>query len=93
MGLHSSRWRLRWLSPRSCGELPRSTGGKTEWSNVVSACDPCNLRKANRVDMRPLRTPLEPTSHQLIAAKRLFPPNYLHESWLDYLYWDSEIED
>ena len=23
---------------------------------------------------------------------RLFPPNYLHESWMDYLYWDSELE-
>ena len=23
---------------------------------------------------------------------RLFPPNYLHESWLDYLYWDTELE-
>jgi hypothetical protein len=23
---------------------------------------------------------------------RLFPPNYLHESWADYLYWDSELE-
>jgi 5-methylcytosine-specific restriction endonuclease McrA len=71
---------------------PRSLGGITEWRNVVSACDPCNLRKANRVDMRPLRMPSEPTSHELISAKRAFPPNYLHESWLDYLYWDSEIE-
>ena len=43
--------------------------------------------------MRPLRLPVEPTSHELIAAKRVFPPNYLHESWLDYLYWDSEIEN
>jgi hypothetical protein len=23
---------------------------------------------------------------------RAFPPNYLHESWRDYLYWDSELE-
>ncbi|MGL5361402.1 MAG: HNH endonuclease, partial [Bosea sp. (in: a-proteobacteria)] len=22
----------------------------------------------------------------------LFPPNFLHESWMDYLYWDSELE-
>ncbi|MEM8741611.1 MAG: HNH endonuclease, partial [Pseudomonadota bacterium] len=21
-----------------------------------------------------------------------FPPNYLHESWMDYLYWDAELE-
>ncbi len=20
------------------------------------------------------------------------PPNYLHESWLDYLYWDTELD-
>jgi len=23
---------------------------------------------------------------------RKFPPNYLHESWLDFLYWDAELE-
>jgi hypothetical protein len=23
---------------------------------------------------------------------RKFPPNYLHESWMDYLYWDAELE-
>ncbi|MCQ1797739.1 HNH endonuclease, partial [Neorhizobium galegae] len=23
---------------------------------------------------------------------RLFPPNYLHESWMDYLYWDTELQ-
>ncbi|MGE4128325.1 MAG: HNH endonuclease, partial [Hyphomicrobiaceae bacterium] len=23
---------------------------------------------------------------------RQFPPNYLHDSWLDYLYWDTELE-
>ncbi len=23
---------------------------------------------------------------------RLFPPNYLHDSWLDYLYWDTELD-
>jgi 5-methylcytosine-specific restriction endonuclease McrA len=23
---------------------------------------------------------------------RRFPPNYLHDSWLDYLYWDTELQ-
>jgi 5-methylcytosine-specific restriction endonuclease McrA len=72
---------------------PRSLGGVTEWRNVVSACDACNLKKADRLDMRPLKMPIEPTPNELNAAKRMFPPNYLHESWLDYLYWDSEIEN
>jgi 5-methylcytosine-specific restriction endonuclease McrA len=72
--------------------VPRSAGGVTAWNNIVAACDPCNLKKGNRIDMKPLRLPREPRSHDLMAAKRSFPPNYLHESWLDYLYWDSEIE-
>jgi hypothetical protein len=23
---------------------------------------------------------------------RQFPPNFLHDSWRDYLYWDTELE-
>ena len=30
--------------------------------------------------------------HDLHQNGRLFPPNYLHESWMDYLYWDSVLE-
>ncbi len=73
--------------------IPRSRGGVTAWDNIVAACDPCNLRKGNRTDMRPMRPPAQPTPHELMAAKRLLPPNYLHESWLDYLYWDSELAE
>ena len=36
--------------------------------------------------------PFVPTPGELLAAKKCFPPNYLHESWLDFLYWDTEIE-
>jgi hypothetical protein len=25
-------------------------------------------------------------------AGRRFPPNHLHESWMDFLYWDAELE-
>jgi len=72
--------------------IPRSLGGITAWNNIVAACDPCNLKKGNRMDMRPRRQPVEPSAYELMAAKRKIPQNYLHDSWLDYLYWDSEIE-
>jgi hypothetical protein len=36
--------------------------------------------------------PLKPTSDELQQNGRNFPPNYLHESWYDYLYWDIELE-
>jgi 5-methylcytosine-specific restriction endonuclease McrA len=76
--------------------IPRSLGGQTTWENVVAACAPCNLRKGSRlpadVEMFPLQKPFRPSVTDLHKNGRHFPPNYLHESWQDYLYWDSELE-
>lgn len=76
--------------------VPRAYGGRTTWGNVTTACAPCNLRKGGRTPkeagMLPFSWPYQPTIHQLQQNGRSFPPNYLHESWRDYLYWDSELE-
>lgn len=76
--------------------IPRSRGGQTRWDNVVAACAPCNLKKGGKMPrearMWPSQKPYRPTVHQLHSNGRLFPPNYLHESWMDYLYWDTELE-
>ncbi|MBE7618709.1 HNH endonuclease [Gluconacetobacter entanii] len=77
--------------------IPRSKGGRTTWENVVTACSPCNLLKGSymphELRMYPSRTPQQPSSWLLQDNGRSFPPNYLHESWRDYLYWDSELEN
>lgn len=76
--------------------VPRSRGGITAWENVVAACSPCNLRKANKslaqsgLHLRHL--PRQPTTEDMQRAGRRFPPNHLHVSWADYLYWDAELE-
>lgn len=76
--------------------VPRSRGGRTLWTNVCTACASCNLRKGNRLPrecgMFPRRMPYEPTTQVLQEHGRQFPPNYLHDSWTDYLYWDTELE-
>lgn len=76
--------------------IPRSRGGMTTWLNVVAACGACNLVKANRTpheaSMPLIRRPIQPSSTQLQSVGRAFPPNYLHESWRDFLYWDSELD-
>ena len=76
--------------------IPRSKGGRTTWDNVVTACSPCNLVKGDHLPhhlhMFPLVRPTEPTSFMLQENGRAFPPNYLHESWRDFLYWDSELD-
>jgi 5-methylcytosine-specific restriction endonuclease McrA len=71
--------------------LPRAAGGMTSWENIATACSPCNTRKDKRLE-KPRRKPFEPTVHQLMAAQRHFPPNFLHETWRDFLYWDIELE-
>jgi 5-methylcytosine-specific restriction endonuclease McrA len=76
--------------------VPRSRGGRTTWENVVTACATCNLSKGNRLPresrMYPRTRPRQPTSHQLQENGRAFPPNYLHHSWRDFLYWDTELD-
>lgn len=76
--------------------IPRSRGGRTTWENVVTACGSCNLVKGSRLprecDMHPRQIPRQPSTWELQENGRAFPPNYLHESWRDYLYWDSELE-
>jgi 5-methylcytosine-specific restriction endonuclease McrA len=76
--------------------LPRSLGGHTTWENVVTACSECNLRKGGQppraTGMWPSQMPYQPSVGDLHRNGRLFPPNYLHESWLDYLYWDTELD-
>ena len=77
--------------------LPRACGGRTTWENVVASCGPCNLLKGARSikqsRMRLRRTPARPTANQLLNAGRKFPPNHLHDSWMDFLYWDAELEE
>lgn len=76
--------------------LPRSRGGRTTWENILTACASCNLAKGGKTPaeaaMRPRRQPCRPTMYQLQERGRRFPPHHLHESWLDYLYWDIELE-
>ena len=76
--------------------IPRRCGGETTWENVVAACSSCNLAKGGKMPrdagMHPMQKPFRPDVHDLHNNGRLFPPNYLHESWMDYLYWDVELE-
>jgi 5-methylcytosine-specific restriction endonuclease McrA len=76
--------------------LPRSRGGLTTWENVVTACAACNLRKGGRLvrecNMVPRRWPRMPSVHELQEHGRSFPPRHLHETWRDFLYWDTELE-
>jgi 5-methylcytosine-specific restriction endonuclease McrA len=76
--------------------LPRSKGGQTNWNNVVTACSSCNVKKGGRLlknlDMTLNTNPFQPSTEDLHKNGKNFPPNFLHKSWMDYLYWDVELE-
>ncbi|WP_379548794.1 HNH endonuclease [Qipengyuania sp. DSG2-2] len=75
---------------------PRRLGGKTTWENIATACAPCNMKKGGRTPKQAHMTlqsaPIRPTSWQLQQYGKSFPPNHLHETWRDWLYWDIELE-
>ena len=76
--------------------VPRASGGVTSWENVVAACSRCNLKKAakslKRSGLHLQKNPRCPEAEELKNIGRKFPPNHLHDSWMDFLYWDSELE-
>jgi 5-methylcytosine-specific restriction endonuclease McrA len=67
--------------------IPRHRGGANTWENVVTACIPCNHKKAGRTPqeagMRLLRRPRPPYAHPYV----LFFHRPLQEEWKPYLPW------
>jgi 5-methylcytosine-specific restriction endonuclease McrA len=79
--------------------VPRYHGGKTSWTNIVTACRACNSYKDNRTPeqakMRLLRKPEEPKwlPQQVVIRMKEVP-----EEWKPYMdtaswaYWTTELE-
>ena len=63
---------------------------------MLLACSGCNVKKGGKLykdcELRLSNKPYAPTVEDLHRNGRNFPPNFLHESWMDYLYWDIELE-
>ncbi len=77
--------------------VPLSRGGHSEWTNVVTACVPCNSKKGNRlpaqVGIRLIRRPKKPAGHPILRSHWI---RQFHEEWrtfLDEAYWNVELSD
>jgi len=74
--------------------LPRTQGGKTTWTNIVSCCSDCNRKKGGRTPeqagMKLLKAPIQPaaTPVLVLALNRESVP----DAWRDYLYWTGELD-
>lgn len=73
--------------------IPRSRGGRTEWSNIVMACQECNATKADRTPkeagMRLRTQPVRPTWVPIfnVALRNVAD---VPTEWRDY--WTAELE-
>jgi len=71
--------------------IPRSKGGVHVWTNVVSACDSCNHRKAGRTPrearMKLLRLPREPRPNPYA----LFHNGSIMDCWRPFLPWMDSV--
>ena len=81
--------------------IPRSAGGTTIWSNILTACLRCNGMKKNQhaqwsarkgSPLRPLKEPRRPTSVELLRAGLEFLPNDVREDFASYVYWTVPLE-
>lgn len=75
--------------------IPLSRGGLNEWTNVVTACSPCNTRKADRlpseIGMHPLTAPVEPHFvHLGWAVRRLTPTQ---AKYIEMFYGRDTVEE
>ncbi len=72
--------------------IPRSKGGQTEWTNVVTCCAKCNLKKGGRTPeeagMTLIKKPKAPIWIPLLINSLGIdePP----EPWKNYLYYSVE---
>ncbi len=68
--------------------LPKSRGGQTDWTNVVVACKPCNLKKGNQTlsetGMALIQNPIKPEFQYFHFSVPPGPETHL-EIWRKYL--------
>jgi 5-methylcytosine-specific restriction endonuclease McrA len=78
--------------------LPKSRGGKTDWTNIVTSCIPCNLRKADRLPeeagMKLLLRPSKPKwrGSSSLVLKAPFQMKAAWQRFIDTVYWNTELE-
>ena len=64
---------------------PLCLGGKTSWTNIVAACGPCNVKKGNKMHMKPMVTPYQPDYYDLVSKRKLLGVDVRHPSWENFI--------
>ena len=75
--------------------IPRCQGGKTTWENIVTACYPCNDRKASRTPrqagMQLRSVPKKPRYLPFLAFA--ISTKSIPDAWATWVYWQGSLEE
>ena len=74
--------------------VPRSQGGSTDWTNIVTCCYLCNRKKGGRTPrearMQLLSTPVQPNWVPAVAIAVSLKS--IPDAWRDYFYWTGTLD-
>jgi len=77
--------------------VPRSRGGRTEWTNVVCACLTCNVRKGGRTPaeahMKLVKKVRQPRFSPVLSIRAGSAKYRSWKQFLDAAYWHVELVD
>jgi len=79
--------------------LPKSRGGRTDWTNIVTSCVGCNTKKGDKTpqeaSMKLLVKPSKPRWKGAQSFLEHIPKLRFKRSWqkiIDTAYWDGELQ-
>ncbi|PKN25605.1 MAG: HNH endonuclease, partial [Deltaproteobacteria bacterium HGW-Deltaproteobacteria-22] len=77
--------------------LPKSRGGRSEWENVVLACQRCNAKKGNKLleyaPMTLIRPPKRPHWLTIIRESLNGAERPLWQKFVDVAYWNVDLDE
>jgi 5-methylcytosine-specific restriction endonuclease McrA len=71
--------------------VPRVNGGKTMWTNCVTACKSCNHSKGQKTNILPRIMPYKPDYYALVKKWKALPFTVRQASWNQYLGTDKKV--
>ena len=75
--------------------IPRTQGGKTVWTNIVSCCVSCNLQKGGRTPAQAgMRLRVKPVQPDWVPAVTIrVSATSMPDAWRDYVYWTTPLSE